>query len=151
MAKHIIVKTKIMLPLFLSNISMITLKYVKKQRQKIKNPFCIHCTCHDGFKDLALRHRHQMSMTRNFVPRCLFAVAVIFYDWRECVMSVLYLSAQNTPIAPVLTLGNKVLLYSKYIYIYVCMCIYQHVHNSDIILVYCKTFTANCNNEWQWA
>lgn len=77
MAKHIIVKTKIMLPLFLSNISMITLKYIKKQRQNIKNPFYIHCTCHDGFKDLALRHRHQMSMTRNILPRCLFAVAVI--------------------------------------------------------------------------
>ena len=68
---------------------------------------------------------------------------LIFYDWRECVMSVLYLSAQNIPIAPVVTLGNKVLLYSKYIYIYVCMGMYQHVHNSDIVLVYCKTFTAN--------
>ena len=39
----------------------------------------------------------------------MFAVvAIIFYDWRECEMSVL--GPQNIPGAIVLTLGTKVVL-----------------------------------------
>ena len=50
---------------------------------------------------------------------------MMFYDWRDCVMSVLGTTRQWFPSAVVVTLGNRVVLYAVCLFVFIIATVYM--------------------------
>ena len=50
---------------------------------------------------------------------------MMFYDWRDCVMSVLGTTRQQFPSAVVVTLGNRVVLYAVCLFVFIIATVYM--------------------------